>query len=80
MRVDSICGCAGMRHRLYSLGLIPGTVISVVSNGHGPCTVCVRGATVALGRGMAGKVECSLVSEPGMTAQSDLECCEKSQA
>lgn len=52
-----INGGRGVRSRLYSLGLIPGTRIKVLSNnGVGPIMVAVKDTRLALGRGMAIKI------------------------
>ena len=42
--------------RLYQMGFILNTVIEVISNNRGPVIVRVRGATVALGRGIASRI------------------------
>ena len=47
----------GLVGRLSSLGLLPNSEITVVSNGHpGPFVVSVRGVKMMLGRGMATKI------------------------
>lgn len=46
----------GLRKRLLEMGLVPGTTVEVLRNNRGPLIVKVRGATVALGRGLAKKV------------------------
>ena len=52
-----INGGRGVLSRLYSLGLIPGTRIKVLSNnGAGPLMVAVKDTRLALGRGMAIKI------------------------
>ncbi len=52
-----INGGRGVRSKLYSLGLIPGTRIKVLSNsGVGPIMVAVKDTRLALGRGMAIKI------------------------
>jgi ferrous iron transport protein A len=44
----------GLSSRLTSLGLTPGTNVTVLQNyGHGPLIVNVRGTHVALSRGVA---------------------------
>jgi len=44
----------GLSSRLTSLGLTPGTIVTVLQNyGRGPLIVNVRGTHVALGRGLA---------------------------
>lgn len=47
-----------MKHKLQSMGLVPGTIISVVSSGSkGPIVIDVRGSRLALGRGIVSKIE-----------------------
>ena len=49
---------AGRRlaQRLMELGLTPGTVVHVVHVNGGPMLIAVRGARLAIGRGMAEKI------------------------
>lgn len=44
--------------RLTDLGLTPGTEIKVIKSApfNGPLEVCVRGSTLAIGRGMAKRI------------------------
>ncbi|ABM80036.1 putative FeoA domain - Fe2+ transport [Hyperthermus butylicus DSM 5456] len=50
-------GGHGVRMRLLQMGLTPGAVVEIVENyGRGPILVRVRGAVIALGRGLAEKV------------------------
>ena len=47
----------GVRMRLLQMGLTPGAIVEIVENyGRGPVLVRVRGAVLALGRGLAEKV------------------------
>lgn len=49
----------GMRaaQRLQELGLLPGETIKVIDNaGHGPMTVSIKGAKIALGHGLANRI------------------------
>jgi ferrous iron transport protein A len=47
----------GLAARLAAMGLVPGVEVRVVSNeGRGPAVIEVKGARVALGRGMALKI------------------------
>ena len=51
----------GLRGRLTALGLVPGTILTVINNDRpGPFIVSVKNTKVMLGRGMANKI---LVSE-----------------
>jgi len=56
--VRSIGGGRGMQHRLESLGVRPGKVLTKVSAVFmgGPVTVTVDGRQVAMGRGIASRV------------------------
>lgn len=54
----SIQGGRHLRGRLASLGLIPGTEVTVLRNGGGgPFVVAVNNARICIGRGMAMKIE-----------------------
>jgi len=55
-RIVNICGGSGFLRKLYSMGLLPGEIITVINNMGGPILVEVRGARVAIGRGMAMKI------------------------
>lgn len=48
----------GFRKRLEDMGLTPGTEITVVKSApfHGPVELKVRGARMAIGRGMAERI------------------------
>ncbi|MCS7104820.1 MAG: ferrous iron transport protein A [Thermofilaceae archaeon] len=46
----------GAKRRLLEMGLTPGSEVEVVSNCRGPVVVRVRGVTVALSRGVAGRI------------------------
>lgn len=47
----------GLKGRLVAMGLVPGTVLTVISNGHpGPFVISVKDSKVMLGRGMAQKI------------------------
>lgn len=58
VRIQSLEGCPKSRCRLCAMGLTPGTVVEVRSNGHGPCRLKVRGTDVVLGRNLSLKVFC----------------------
>jgi len=53
--VDIVAG-RGLRRRLLEMGFTPGTVVEVLLSNRGPILVYVRGAVVALGRGVARKI------------------------
>jgi Fe2+ transport system protein FeoA len=48
----------GFEKRLMDMGLTPGTEVAVINSApfHGPVEVLVRGARLALGRGMAERI------------------------
>lgn len=59
--IVSINAGRGLQARLFSLGLIPGVTIKVLSNPRpGPIIILVKDSRVALGWGMAQKI---IVSE-----------------
>lgn len=52
-----ISGGRGMRSRLYSMGLVPGSAFTVVSrSGGGPVMLRVKDARLAIGQGMAQRI------------------------
>ena len=52
--LESMHAGRGLSSRLTSLGLTPGTDVTVLQNyGHGPMIINVRGTHVALSRGLA---------------------------
>ena len=57
VKVTGIGAGGGLRRRLADMGLIPGVRIKVI-NSHkpGPVLIDLRGARVALGRGVAQKI------------------------
>ena len=63
--VRSVAGGFGIVSRLESLGLRPGKVVTKVSSQFlaGPVTVMVDGRQLAIGRGMAAKVQVEPVSQ-----------------
>ena len=57
VRLASIDAGRGLNSRLASMGLLPNTEITIVSNGHpGPFVISVKGSKMMLGRGMANKI------------------------
>ncbi|MEA1993349.1 MAG: FeoA family protein [Euryarchaeota archaeon] len=61
VRIISIHGGRGIRGRLTKMGVHPGDLGTVERNSFGPVLLKVRGNSVALGRGVAAKVEVSMV-------------------
>ena len=64
VRMVSVRGGHAIRKRLADLGLTPGTILKVIqTNAHGPLIIAVKDdARLALGRGMAYKIQVELVS------------------
>ncbi len=57
VRLDHINGGSGIRARLHSMGLMPGTAMTVLSRGlGGPVVLSVNDSRLAIGRGMAMKI------------------------
>jgi len=57
--IKSLWGGFGQRRKLLGLGIYPGEKIKMLQSAGfgGPVLIEVRGVEVALGRGIAGKVE-----------------------
>jgi len=52
-----ISGGRGIRSKLYSMGLVPGSSFTVLSRGRGgPVMLRVKDARLAIGQGMAQKI------------------------
>jgi len=61
VRLTAIHGGLRMRKRLADLGLNLGMTVRVIQrDGHGPLILAVKGSRLALGRGMAHKIEVEL--------------------
>jgi Fe2+ transport system protein FeoA len=57
VRLVAIAGGCGLACRLAAMGMVPGTELQVIANGHpGPFIVRLRGTRLALGRGIAHKI------------------------
>ena len=57
VRLVRILAGRGLNSRLAAMGLVAGTELRVVSNGHpGPFVLIVKEAKVVLGRGVAQKI------------------------
>jgi ferrous iron transport protein A len=57
VRVIDIKGGLGLRNRLAAIGIYPGAEVTVVKSPPGPMIVEIAGTRIALGRGMAAKIE-----------------------
>ena len=52
-----INGGRGIRSKLYSMGLVPGTKLTVLNgNTNGPVMISIRDSRLAIGHGMAQKI------------------------
>ncbi len=52
-----IRGGRGVRSKLYSMGLVPGVNLRILSrNGSGPLMIEVKDSRLAIGRGIAEKI------------------------
>jgi len=52
-----IDGGRGLRSKLYSMGLVPGATLKILSrSGSGPVMIAVKDSRLAIGRGMAEKI------------------------
>jgi len=72
VRIDTLCDCPEARSRLCALGLTPGTLVRIESNGSGPKRLVVRDANLVLGAGLCHKVLGTLV--PGGKATVTCGC------
>lgn len=57
VRILNIYGGPGLRNRLASIGIFPGSILKIVKSAPGPLIVEVSGSRIALGKGMASKIE-----------------------
>jgi ferrous iron transport protein A len=57
VKILEIKGGHGVKNRLAAIGLFPGAKVKVVKAPPGPVIVEVAGSRVAIGQGMAKKVE-----------------------
>lgn len=63
-RIEKIYGGYGLNSRLHAMGIIPNEIVTVIyQTWGGPMTLAVKGVRIALGRGMAQKIEVSEVSD-----------------
>ncbi len=66
--VKLVCVDAGHRltHRLAELGLTPGVEFTVLQVNGGPLVISVRNSRIAIGRGMAEKINVKLLPSSKM--------------
>ena len=61
-RIEEIYGGYFLNSRLNAMGILPGEIVKVIHRtGVGPMTIAVKGVRIALGRGIAHKIEVSEV-------------------
>ena len=57
VKIRSLNGGRGLHARLAGMGLIPGLIVEVISQGiTGPSVIVHNGCRLAIGRGMAQKI------------------------
>ncbi|ADY73974.1 FeoA family protein [Desulfurobacterium thermolithotrophum DSM 11699] len=57
VKIIDITGGMGMRNRLAAIGIYPGATIKVVKAPPGPMIIEAAGTRLALGKGMASRIE-----------------------
>jgi len=58
--IENIYGGMCLNSRLNSMGIVPGDIVKVIYQAYGgPMTIAVKGVRIALGRGIAHKIEVS---------------------
>jgi len=60
-RIMEIGGGHGIRQKLNLRGISEGSIVRVISNSSGPVTIEVDRNTISIGRGMARKIQVSMV-------------------
>lgn len=62
-RVTNVFGGKGIRRNLAQLGIYPGSIIKVTGSGvwRGPILIEAAGSSVALGRGLARRIEVEML-------------------
>lgn len=77
LRVVKIDAGRGLKQRLLSLGLVPGSDLYLIENRHGPVTLCFNNSRIAIGRGVAAKVYATLSPPETCPECADAEACPK---
>jgi ferrous iron transport protein A len=57
VRLVSIHGGRQLTHRLVEMGLTPGVTVRILQNSGGPLLVAESDSRIAVGRGMADKID-----------------------
>jgi len=76
VRIADTVGCGKHRAKLATLGLTPGSTMTVCLNMGGPLVVEARGSRLSLGRGMASKILVERTGEADETACGSACACE----
>ena len=63
VRLQKIDTGRRIAHRLTELGLTPGVEFSIIQDSGGPLLISVRGSRIAIGRGMANKIQVTPIDE-----------------
>jgi Fe2+ transport system protein FeoA len=61
LRLINVHGGKRLMHRLAELGLTPGVEMMIVQDSGGPILVSVRNSRIALGRGIAHKLDVATI-------------------
>ena len=61
LRLVNVHGGKRLMHRLAELGLTPGVEMMIVQDSGGPILVSVRNSRIALGRGIAHKLDVATI-------------------
>ena len=54
--INKVCGLEKQRHYLESLGFVPGTQVTILSELHGYYVVMVKGSKIGLDKELANKI------------------------
>ncbi len=63
VQLERINAGGRLAHRLTELGLTPGVELSIIQDNGGPLLISVRGSRIAIGRGMAQKIQVRSINE-----------------
>ena len=65
--INKVCGLEKQRHYLESLGFVPGTQVTILSELHGYYVVMVKGSKIGLDKELAKKIR--LIKKQRVTVQ-----------
>jgi len=69
VRLQKIDAGRRIAHRLTELGLTPGVEFSIIQDSGGPLLISVRGSRIAIGRGMANKIQVIPIDDQNLATQ-----------